>query len=218
MEDRGTNHVTAGKGARRAACRRLPAGGRRAAAAIGRGEEGLGSAVPAKTRSLGSRPTSAPPSAAQKRWVELRFRIDVSIELPLERLQPLFAESAAAGLHHLTRLREEWQHGVNRFDHEGEALYFAREEERIIALGGLNLDPYSASPRIGRVRRLYVLAEYRRQGVGRTLMKRLIRDARESFAELRLRTANPGAATFFEALGFEAATSFSQATHRLLLP
>ena len=85
------------------------------------------------------------------------------------------------------------------------------------AAGG-RLDPYAASPRVGRVRRLYVLAAYRRRGVGRTLMDRLIRDARESFDELRVRAGSTDAAAFFERLGFEATTHFAQSTHRLLLP
>ena len=153
-----------------------------------------------------------------RRQTGLRLHINVTRELPFERLEALFAESAAEGWHHLSRLREEWQQGFNRFDRAGEALYLASEEERIVALCGLNLDPHVASPRIGRIRRLYVLAAYRLQDVGRTLVNRAGRDARPSFTELRMRAGRAGAAAFFEALGFEATTHFAQATHRLLLP
>src|SRR5208337_382031 len=124
--------------------------------------------------------------------------VDPTRDLPFEQIQPLMAESAAAGWNHLGRLREEWQLGVNRFDREGEAFYLAREGERIVAVGGVNVDPFAASPRVGRVRRVYVLAEVRNRGVGRALLERLVREARASFLELRLRAGTPDAAAFFE--------------------
>jgi GNAT superfamily N-acetyltransferase len=150
--------------------------------------------------------------------MSLRVDVDVTRDLPFKRLQPLFAESAAQGWDHLNRLYAEWQQGLNRFAREGEALYLAQADERIIGVGGVSLDPYAASPRIGRVRRVYVLEGYRRRGVGRMLMDRAMREARQSFTELRLRAGSARAAAFFEALGFEATAHVAQATHRLWLP
>jgi len=149
--------------------------------------------------------------------MSLRLRVEAVRELPLSRLQLLFAESAAQGWNHLARLREEWRQGLNRFNREGEALYLATHVERIIAVGGVNLEPYFAPPGIGRVRRVYVLAAYRQRNVGRALVERLIRDSRRSFVELHLRAGSAQAAAFFEALGFEPTTRSANATHRLVL-
>jgi GNAT superfamily N-acetyltransferase len=115
------------------------------------------------------------------------------------------------------RLCEEWRQGVNRFQREGEAFYLGRSEGHILGVGGVNLDPYCNSREIGRVRRLYVVAEYRRRGVGRTLVERAIQEARRSFRELRVRAGSADAAAFFVALGFEAIRDPADATHRLLL-
>lgn len=148
----------------------------------------------------------------------MRLRIDVTRDLPVESIEALLTESATEGWRHVGRLYEEWQRGFNRFQQKGEVLCLAREEQRVIAVGGVNIDPYATSPRVGRVRRLYVLAAFRRRGVGLALIDRLIHDARESFDELRLRASSAGAAAFFERLGFAATTHLAEATHRLVLP
>jgi GNAT superfamily N-acetyltransferase len=106
---------------------------------------------------------------------------------------------------------------VNRFDKEGEGLYLARSGGQLHGVGGLNRDPYGESPEIGRVRRLYGLAEHRRQGVGRALMDRWIQEARKSFGELRLRAGSADAAAFFVGLGFKTTRHLADSTHRLRL-
>jgi len=90
---------------------------------------------------------------------------------------------------------------------------FSRQEGRSIALGGVSLDPHVTFPRVGCVRRLYVRADSRRRGVGRALVDQVIREARRSFSELRLRAGRPEASAFFEALGFEV-PHCATATHR----
>jgi len=124
----------------------------------------------------------------------MRVRVKGTRELPLDRLQPLFAESAAQRWHHLARRRQEWEQGVNRFHRAGEAIYLAHEGEHIVGVVGLSQDPYAASSRIGHVRRVYVLASSRRRGVGRALVDRVVLDASQNFSELRLRAGSAGAA------------------------
>ena len=54
--------------------------------------------------------------------------------------------------------------------------YFSRE--KLIGIGGLNEDPYTENNKIGRVRRFYIAKEYRRKGVGRLLLLRILSDAK----------------------------------------
>jgi GNAT superfamily N-acetyltransferase len=67
---------------------------------------------------------------------------------------------------------------------------------------GLNIDPYVGDDRVGRVRRLYVLAGYRGLGIGSRLVDAVVRAARGRFLSLRMRTESPAAAAFYERLRF----------------
>ena len=105
--------------------------------------------------------------------------------------------------------------GTNRFDQPGEALYAARVNGEVVGACGLNVDPYTAEGRVGRVRHLYVMEAYRRHGIGRRLVVEVIAAARGSFDRLRLRTANPEAARLYEALGFAPCAGEADCTHAL---
>ena len=60
-----------------------------------------------------------------------------------ELLAAPIAESEAHGLRFVRRLTDEWLNGVNRFDRPGEALFAARDGADVVAVGGLNIDPYT---------------------------------------------------------------------------
>ena len=129
-------------------------------------------------------------------------------------LDALLAESEQAGSSIVRRLVDEWASGANRFDRAGEALFAVRIEGRLVGVCGLNVDPYSAEPRLGRVRHLYVLSPYRRRGIGRQLVAEVIAASRGRFDHLRLSTGNPVAARFYERLGFRSAAA-AHCTHVL---
>jgi GNAT superfamily N-acetyltransferase len=147
--------------------------------------------------------------------------VDVAIErltvLPPDALAALVAESEQAGWQFVRRLSEEWTAGANRFDRPGESLFAARAAGRLVGVCGLNVDPYLANPRVGRVRRLYVLAEFRRRGVGRRLLHAVIGSAQGRFGSLRLRTESAQAAAFYERLGFRRQVEVPDCTHVLQL-
>ena len=124
----------------------------------------------------------------------------------------LEAESEADGFRMIARLRTEWNEGTNRFDREGEVLFGAHLDGRLIGVGGLNRDPYRPDPKIGRVRHLYVLQDHRRLGVGRALVEMVVDHARARFSALRLWTDRAG--SFYERIGFRP-VSEDRATHRL---
>jgi GNAT superfamily N-acetyltransferase len=145
--------------------------------------------------------------------------MDVIVErltgLPPEALAALVADSEQAGWRFLRRLADEWAAGANRFDRPGEALFGAWAGGRLVGVCGLNVDPYAADPGVGRVRRLYVLAECRRLGVGRRLVQAVLDAGRGRFGSLRLRTESPQAAAFYERLGFRRLVGVPECTHGL---
>ena len=61
----------------------------------------------------------------------------------------LEAESKIEGFKFLEKMRLEWDSGKNRFNKEGEALYGAFEGDKLVAIGGINLDPYANDDSIG---------------------------------------------------------------------
>jgi ribosomal protein S18 acetylase RimI-like enzyme len=136
--------------------------------------------------------------------------------LPTQEFTEILAESKMAGFRAMERLITDWQTGVNRFDRPGEALFIARKSDHILGVCGLNRDPYIDSSQIGRIRRLYVMQENRRQGIGQTLVHQIIEVAKLSFDWLHVRTTNPVAAQFYQSLGFMPC-HYESATHTLNL-
>ncbi len=136
-------------------------------------------------------------------------------DLLLDQFEPLIEESVSHGLRFLRRLADEWRAGTNRFVRSGEALLAARVAGHLIGVCGLNVDPYACDAHTGRVRHLYVSEGMRRRGVGRALLNEIIDLARPSFGLLRLRTADSGAAVFYETLGFKRVADVEASTHVL---
>jgi ribosomal protein S18 acetylase RimI-like enzyme len=131
-------------------------------------------------------------------------------------LDELVIRSLEEGFKFVQRLRDEYESGVNRFDQPGEALLLARDATDVIAVIGLNIDP-GGRPGVMRVRRFYVLPEYRSQGLGQKMLLEVIELAREAHAQsLELHTDNQNAARFYEPNGFQTLNS-GNPTHRLTL-
>ena len=137
--------------------------------------------------------------------------------LPVEGIVPLVRESEEQGYRFLDTLVEEYQNGSNRFDLPGEGLFGAYDGETLIGIGGLNRDPFLFDPQVGRARRVYVLAAYRRRGVGKMLMEAIIHEARRHYKLLTLRAETAGAAALYEGLEFQTEPRIENATHHLQL-
>jgi len=84
------------------------------------------------------------------------------------------------------------QRSESVLDGAGEAFFAALIGGRVIGVCGLNVDPYTPAQGVGRVRHLYNLLAYRRLGVGRQLVSRVIETARGRFDILRLSNAESG--------------------------
>jgi GNAT superfamily N-acetyltransferase len=138
-------------------------------------------------------------------------------KLPMQDLQPLVEESRAQGYEFIDRLISEYVDGSNQFNKPGEALFGVYFDPHLIAIGGLNRDPYLSQPDIGRVRHLYVLSAWRKQGIGKQLVQAIIAAAKGRFRLLTLRTFSTEADGFYRAIGFQTKPEIKGATHYLAL-
>jgi len=129
-------------------------------------------------------------------------------------LTEILIESTEKGFRHIHRLIHDYNKGINRFQLDNEALFVCRIGHRVIGVCGLNQDPFSNKD-IGRIRRLYVLEEFRGQGVGRRLVEAVIHRARGHYSKLVLRTDNPRSGEFYKRLGFRESQNDEQITHEI---
>jgi len=123
-------------------------------------------------------------------------------------------EALNEGYLFLERLVEDWASGENRFDAPGEILCGCFDQGLLVAVGGLNCDPFAGRSDVGRIRRVYVRQAWRNRGIGETLVRTLITRARKNFRYVRLRAENPRAAQLYERIGFSAIAD-ARATHIL---
>jgi GNAT superfamily N-acetyltransferase len=128
----------------------------------------------------------------------------------------LVKESKEEGFRFLERLVVEYENGTNKFNKTGESLYgvFNKEVE-LVAIGGLNIDPFSNEKCIGRLRRFYVSRGYRRNGLGKLLLHRIICDAQKHYQVLVLHTDTEQAGQFYISQGFLKGERYHKSTHYL---
>lgn len=129
-------------------------------------------------------------------------------------IEDLRIEATSEGFRFMEKLVNEWKSAANRFDEPGEIFAGAFENKRLVAVCGLNIDPYMADSSVARLRHLYVLKSVRRKGVASSLVRYLLDIAGMSFTNVRLFTDTTDAAIFYETLGFSRSKS-STASHIL---
>lgn len=89
----------------------------------------------------------------------------------------LVQESKEEGFKFLKKLINEYENELNTFNKSGECLYGIFQGEKLIGIGGLNADPYTENNKIGRLRRFYIAKDYRRIGLGKLLLNKLLSHA-----------------------------------------
>ncbi|WP_391209936.1 GNAT family N-acetyltransferase [Psychrobacillus sp. L4] len=147
-----------------------------------------------------------------------KFKAKRIQNLIIAELFQLVLESKQDGFRFLERLVKEYENGTNTFTKPGESLYGVYTDQGVlIAVGGLNMDPFSDDQKVGRLRRFYVGKEYRRIAVGTLLLNVIISDAKNYFEILVLHTDTEQAAKFYSAFGFKDNCTFSGSTHYLNL-
>ena len=83
---------------------------------------------------------------------------------------------------------------------------------------GLNQDPFAdPEDNAGRVRRLFVLPEWRRKGVASALAETVEQQARDHFDVLTAFTTDAGARAFYEGRGFETVVGVPKRSFQLRL-
>ncbi|TDX00911.1 GNAT family N-acetyltransferase [Dinghuibacter silviterrae] len=132
-------------------------------------------------------------------------------------LHSLIWESTRDGYLFLQRTIDDWYSGANKFDKPGEKLWGLFTGKDLVGVGGLNIDPYSLTPKVGRVRHLYVRKDQRRAGCATIIMNKIMEEARQNFTVLRLFTDDPAASVFYEKLGFERTREY-KVSHCMALP
>jgi GNAT superfamily N-acetyltransferase len=147
------------------------------------------------------------------------YKIREIENLPKDEIMKLVIESQNDGFQFLNRLVRDYENGTNMFDKPGEALFgvFDKRNE-LIAIGGINIDPFTKEDNIGRLRRFYVAKTYRRKGIGRMLVKQILDTAIINFQTIVLHTDTEQADKFYQSLGFKKTDRYPKSTHYLRLP
>lgn len=121
------------------------------------------------------------------------------------------------GFRFLDRLIGDHRSGDNTFARPGEVLFAAREGGRLVAIGGLNVDPFDSNGNTGRLRRLYVDPTCRGRGLGKDLVRALENVAAQHFETLRLFTDDANAARFYRFLGYSEVALVAKVSHQKIL-
>ncbi len=133
-------------------------------------------------------------------------------------IKELLIESQEEGFFFLTKLIAEYKSGQNVFNKTGERLWGVYgEQNELIAVAALNQDPYSKCANVGRVRRFYVSAQFRRKGIGKRLLKEIIHYAENYYDSLVLYTDTEEAKLFYERTGFKRVYNQYKITHEYSL-
>jgi GNAT superfamily N-acetyltransferase len=146
------------------------------------------------------------------------YMINKIEDLSPEEITEILLESKKEGFRFVERLLKDYLDGTNKFNKTGEALYGIYNKEKVLlAVGGLNIDPFSNETSVGRVRRFYVKKEYRQNGLGKLLLQQIITEAKVHFQVLVLHTDTEQAAQFYQRLGFTKRNLYQNSTHYLYL-
>ena len=115
-----------------------------------------------------------------------------------EGFEALRAEAEAEGHRHMTRLASEFDGMPDLFI----ALLAAFDDGVLLGIGAMTVEP--TEPAAIRMRRLYVAQAARRRGVARAIASALLNEALGQTRQVTVHAGNPGAARFWEAMGFAA--------------
>ncbi|HDR4441026.1 MULTISPECIES: GNAT family N-acetyltransferase [Bacillus cereus group] len=129
----------------------------------------------------------------------------------------LVQESKEEGFKFLKKLINEYENELNTFNKSGECLYGIFQGEKLIGIGGLNADPYTENNKIGRLRRFYIAKDYRRIGLGKLLLNKLLSHAEKYFKVVVLHTDTKQGDVFYTANGFVNREVYKRSSHYKVL-
>lgn len=144
----------------------------------------------------------------------MTFKVQRIEDLNKVDVSQLVKESEEEGYRFLSRLVNDYEDGTNTFNKNGEALYGVwAGPEKLVAIGGINQNPFKDNMDEARLKRFYTLGDARRQGVGSQLLSELVNHAKENFKKISCRTESAKADAFYRANGFEETHDFPHTTH-----
>ncbi|WP_219375865.1 GNAT family N-acetyltransferase [Bacillus mycoides] len=129
----------------------------------------------------------------------------------------LIEESTKEGFNFLIKLINEYESKRNAFSKTGECLYGIFRGDTLIGIGGLNQDPYTKDNKIGRLRRFYISKDYRRIGLGKLLLKKLLSRAEKYFHVVVLHSDTKQGDEFYSANGFVKSGNYKGSSHLIRL-
>ncbi|TEA52998.1 GNAT family N-acetyltransferase [Bacillus sp. BH2] len=129
----------------------------------------------------------------------------------------LVQESKEEGFKFLKKLINEYENELNTFNKSGECLYGIFQGEKLIGIGGLNADPYTENNKVGRLRRFYIAKDYRRIGLGKLLLNKLLSHAEKYFKVVVLHTDTKQGDVFYTANGFVKREVYKRSSHYKVL-
>ncbi|MGH0665383.1 GNAT family N-acetyltransferase [Bacillus paranthracis] len=129
----------------------------------------------------------------------------------------LVQESKEEGFNFQKKLINEYENKLNTFNKTGECLYGIFQGEKLIGIGGLNEDPYTENNKIGRLRRFYISKDYRRIGLGKSLLNKLLSHAEKNFKVVVLHTDTKQGDAFYSANGFVKGQVYKGSSHYKVL-
>lgn len=130
----------------------------------------------------------------------------------IHQLEQLAKDALQDGYKIVRRTIDQWVSGENQFDKYQEVLYAVEIDQSIVAIGGINIDPYLMDDDIGRVRHFYVHRQYRQKGIARALLELVLKEKAAHYTVIRLTTNNEAAMQLYEEFGFKKVVEF-KATH-----
>ncbi|NKW84378.1 GNAT family N-acetyltransferase [Bacillus cereus] len=129
----------------------------------------------------------------------------------------LVQESKEEGFKFLKKLINEYENELNTFNKSGECLYGIFQGEKLIGIAGLNADPYTENNKIGRLRRFYIAKDYRRIGLGKLLLNKLLSHTEKYFKVVVLHTDTKQGDVFYTANGFVKREVYKRSSHYKVL-
>ena len=133
-----------------------------------------------------------------------------------KEIRNLAAIAEADGHRNINTLISEFEIGVNCFDKSGEALFGAYNDSTIVAIGGINIDPFEDREVVARVRRVFVAPSARRRGIASVLMDEIEGAARGLFPKIQLYTSSAAASQFYVTRGYSPVYGRARVSHEKL--
>lgn len=127
----------------------------------------------------------------------------------------LRAEAAAEGYRFVDGLWAEWSAGQYAGTDARFTAFAAVCGGELAGVGAITPDPYDPAPDLLRLRHVYVRPGHRGAGIGRVLAGALVQQGLALARRLSLNAADARAAAFWEAIGFQPASTGIRRTHLL---